>query len=228
MIAYPRGWAKPWLESIDFASLPEPWRLPVRARAQDLATFAAAKGLTIAQVEGAEAVQTIARAVAAETGGHAWSPLLHAKPPCVALLLTDGVQVFGTVASRLLWIEGDLRSAMRRWPEQAELAGLDLGADIADQHIVWLGGLWRDATVKGSRIGGALTMLAAFDALLRWKFAWAVGVRTDRALMALDMAPFRRLEAPLRREGPPGSLDGSYALFAATRRALRDLASVIA
>jgi GNAT superfamily N-acetyltransferase len=220
---FPAFDARPWLATMLCLCARESWRQAIAARAEHLCARFADSGLTASIVLDHHWVRHYAEEVAKASGGKAWSPLAYAEQPCAALLLHDSDgKIFATIAARLLWIEGDLGAAMRRWPEAPEI-GPGLGGDIADRHVVWLGALWRDPALRGRGLGDALTEAMALDALLRWRFGHIVGVRRDQGLMALDMAPFRRAEAPLRTK------DGAeYALLAAARAQLRDLAGVTA
>jgi hypothetical protein len=220
---FPAFHARPWRDALSLAAAPQSWRAPLVAHVDRLHARFAEAGLFASIVFEREWVTHYALEVAAASGGKAWSPLAHADQPCAALLVHDSAcKIFAVIAARLLWIEGTLADAMRRWPE-APAIGPDLAADIADRHVVWLGALWRDPTLRGRGLGGALTEAMALDALLRWRFGHIVGVRRDQGLMALDMAPFRRAESPLRtRDG------ADYALVAACRAQLRDLAGVTA
>lgn len=209
----PYVWAYPG----NFGALPATWQSPARLAVVRQIGFAAALGLRLGYVDDPVYVRDLAEHAARASGGHAWSPLLHAQAPSAALVLHDGAKVFASICARLLWIEGDLASSLARWPEAPDLRGLDLGA-LEDRHVVWLGALWRDPAVQGHRIGDALTSAMALDALLRWRWGLILGVRKRQGLDALDLAPFRRLEAPLRAVGAG---DADYALLAATRRAVR-------
>ena len=219
---FPADSARPWLESLPWAIAPEAWRGPLRAQAERLGARFAERGLSASIVFEPAWVRGYAEAVARETGGKAWSPLSYAVSPCAALVLHNGARVHATIGARLMWIEGALGVAMRRWPE-APNVGPDLAADIVDRHVVWLGALWRDPVLQGQGLGQALTEAMAIDALCRWRFSHLVGVRRDRGLLALEMAPFRRLEAPLTTGD-----GGTYALVAAARAQVRALFAVSA
>lgn len=202
---------------------PEAWRDAVLGRAWVLRARFDDSGLMASIVFDKDWVRYYANEIAQASGGKAWSPLAQAEAPCAAMLLHDEQRrVYAAIGARLLWIEGGLAEAMRRWPE-APTVGPELAADIADRHVVWMGALWRDPAMQGRGLGGALTEAMALDALLRWRFGHIVGLRRDRGLLALDMAPFRRVEAPVATQ------DGAdYALVAAARAQLRALAGVTA
>jgi hypothetical protein len=199
--------AEIWGEALDLRGLPADFRQALGRRAAALMARAEECGCTVWRSASLPWIERVAYAVPMP---HVWAPLRPEHwdnwgntTTVLALAAKGSSRAVAAICVRHLWVEGTLGAALRSQfgtdapNERVEFDG-DLARDVADCHIAWASGLWRDDALRGSRIGSDMVGLAACDAMARWRWSWLVGLRRGEAQGRLGLGPFDRLEAPCR------------------------------